>query len=141
MPDGIRYIIVNDIAERFSFYGMKGILVIFMTQYLMSTDGQLATMSRADATSYFHLFMSTTYFLPIIGAVIADSYSGKYRTVILLSARRLLTAHPFDSWRYPSEEQRLIRLASIAASEPFVLPISSLRSLTNAPDPTISRKL
>ena len=85
MPDGIPYIIVNDIAERFSFYGMKAILVVFMTQYLMSTDGQLATMSRADATSYFHLFVSTTYFLPIIGAVIADAYWGKYRTVILLS--------------------------------------------------------
>ena len=85
MPDGIPYIIVNDIAERFSFYGMKAILVVFMTQYLMSSDGQLATMSRADATSYFHLFVSTTYFLPIIGAVIADAYWGKYRTVMLLS--------------------------------------------------------
>ena len=85
MPDGIPYIIVNDIAERFSFYGMKAILVVFMTQYLMSSDGQLATMSRTDATSYFHLFVSTTYFLPIIGAVIADAYWGKYRTVMLLS--------------------------------------------------------
>lgn len=85
MPDGIPYIIVNDIAERFSFYGMKAILVVFMTQYLMSSDGQLATMSRAEATSYFHLFVSTTYFLPIIGAVIADAYWGKYRTVMLLS--------------------------------------------------------
>ncbi len=85
MPSGIPYIIVNDIAERFSFYGMKAILVVFMTQYLMSTDGVLATMSREDATSWYHLFVSTTYFLPVLGAIIADAYWGKYKTIILLS--------------------------------------------------------
>jgi POT family proton-dependent oligopeptide transporter len=85
MPDGIPYIIANDIAERFSFYGMRAILVVFMTQYLMNSDGVLATMSREDATSYYHLFVSTTYFLPVLGAILADAYWGKYRTVILLS--------------------------------------------------------
>ena len=34
MPKGIPYIIGNEAAERFSFYGMKGILTIFMTKYL-----------------------------------------------------------------------------------------------------------
>jgi|TARA_B110000008_G_scaffold180116_1_gene179365 POT family proton-dependent oligopeptide transporter len=48
MPEGIPYIIANDIAERFSFYGMRAILVVFMTQYLMTSDGALSTMSRAD---------------------------------------------------------------------------------------------
>ena len=37
MPEGIPYIIANDIAERFSFYGMRAILVVFMTQYLMTS--------------------------------------------------------------------------------------------------------
>ena len=35
MPRGIPYIIGNEAAERFSFYGMRAILVVFMTQYLM----------------------------------------------------------------------------------------------------------
>jgi len=85
MPKGIPYIIVNDIAERFSFYGMRAILVIFMTQYLMGSNGLLDTMSEEDATSYFHLFVSTAYFLPILGAILADAVWGKYRTIIILS--------------------------------------------------------
>lgn len=85
MPGGIPYIIVNDVAERFSFYGVRAILVIFMTQYLMTGDGVLNTYSEEDATSYFHLFTATAYFLPIIGAIVSDAFLGKYRTIIFLS--------------------------------------------------------
>lgn len=85
MPGGIPYIIVNDVAERFSFYGIRAILVIFMTQYMMSGEGVLATYSEEDATSFFHLFISTAYFLPILGAMLADAFFGKYRTIIFLS--------------------------------------------------------
>ena len=74
MPRGIPYIIANDVAERFSFYGMHAILVIFMTQYLMTGEGEPDTFSNEDATSYFHLFTATAYFLPIIGAVISDAF-------------------------------------------------------------------
>ena len=35
MPGGIPYIISNETAERFSFYGMRGILFVFMTKYLV----------------------------------------------------------------------------------------------------------
>ena len=40
IPTGIPYIIANEAAERFSFYGMRAILVVFMTQHLLSADGQ-----------------------------------------------------------------------------------------------------
>ena len=72
MPRGIPYIIVNDITERFSFYGVRAILVIFMTQYLMSGDGRLATMTDEEATTWFHLFTATAYFLPFLGAILSD---------------------------------------------------------------------
>ena len=39
MPPGIPYIIGNEAAERFSFYGMRTILVVFMVQYLHLMDG------------------------------------------------------------------------------------------------------
>ena len=67
MPGGIPYIIVNDVAGA-DFYGLRAILVIFMTQYLMSSDGQLATLPDEDATSYFHLFTQ----LPIFCRCLAD---------------------------------------------------------------------
>ena len=40
MPPGIPYIIGNEAAERFSYYGVNGILVMFMTTYLMNAQGQ-----------------------------------------------------------------------------------------------------
>lgn len=85
MPSGIPFIIVNDVAERFSFYGVRAILVIFMTQYLVTREGILDTYSEEDATSLFHLFSATAYFLPVFGAILADALLGKYRTIILLS--------------------------------------------------------
>ena len=85
LPDGISYIVANEAAERFSYYGMRAILVVFMTQYLMNSSGQLDVMSGNEAQGYFHLFVSAVYFMPIFGALLADGVLGKYRTIILLS--------------------------------------------------------
>ena len=49
IPKGIPYIVSNEAAERFSFYGMKGILVIYMTKYLMDSSGNGDFMSEEDA--------------------------------------------------------------------------------------------
>ena len=49
LPSGIPYIIGNEAAERFSYYGMRAILVVFMTQYLMNATGQPDTMSGEEA--------------------------------------------------------------------------------------------
>lgn len=85
MPSGIPFIIANEAAERFSYYGMRAILVVFMTQYLTDRNGALAVMSEYEAQGYFHLFVSAIYFLPLLGAFIADGFLGKYRTIIVLS--------------------------------------------------------
>ena len=84
-PPGIPFIVGNEGAERFSFYGMRAILVVFMTQYLMNASGELDLMSEEDAKGWFHFFVSVAYFLPILGALISDGILGKYRTIILLS--------------------------------------------------------
>src|SRR5690606_16219545 len=85
MPPGIPYIVGNEAAERFSFYGMRGILVVFMTTFLLGRDGSPAPMSEAEAKEYFHYFVSAVYFFPIVGAILSDSVLGKYRTILLLS--------------------------------------------------------
>jgi POT family proton-dependent oligopeptide transporter len=53
MPAGIPYILTNETAERFAFYGMTSILVIFMTKYLMGRDGALNVMSNEQAKTWF----------------------------------------------------------------------------------------
>lgn len=85
MPGGIPYIVGNEAAERFSFYGMRGILFVFMTQYLMNHSGQLDVMPDTQAKVYFHMFVSSAYFFPIVGGIIADIFWGKYRTILTLS--------------------------------------------------------
>jgi len=85
MPRGIPYIIGNEMAERFSFYGMKCILMIFMTKYLMNSSGELTPMAHNDATYWYHMFTSAVYFTPLLGAIIADAFFGKYKTIFTLS--------------------------------------------------------
>ncbi len=85
MPRGIPYIITNEAAERFSFYGMKAILTVFMTKYLVDSNGVEDFMSDDEAKSYYHLFVTAVYFTPILGAFLADYLWGKYKTILLLS--------------------------------------------------------
>ncbi|RMH02742.1 MAG: MFS transporter [Nitrospirae bacterium] len=85
MPPAIPYLVVNEAAERFSYYGMRAILVIFMTDYLVDRQGMLDVMSEAEARAYFHLFASAVYFFPLFGALVADAFWGKYKTIISLS--------------------------------------------------------
>jgi len=86
MPKGIPYIISNEAAERFSFYGMKGILVVFMSQYLwLMGDSPGKQMSAAQANQYYHLFGGFVYLTPFLGALLADIFWGKYKTIIVLS--------------------------------------------------------
>jgi POT family proton-dependent oligopeptide transporter len=85
MPPGIPYIIGNEAAERFSFYGMKGILVTFMTKYLLDIHGEPNYMNDAEAREVYHLFVTSVYFFPLFGALISDIWWGKYRTIMTLS--------------------------------------------------------
>jgi POT family proton-dependent oligopeptide transporter len=61
IPKGLPYIIGNELAERFSYYGMKTILIVFMTQYLM--------IGENEATQMSHNFNSGVYFFTVIDAL------------------------------------------------------------------------
>src|SRR5581483_5153057 len=76
-PKQIRFIVGNEACERFSFYGMRSILTIFIVQYLL--------MREADAKAIYHLFVSASYLTPLLGGYLADRFLGKYRTILWLS--------------------------------------------------------
>lgn len=84
-PAGIPYILTNEAAERFSFYGNRCILVFFMTHLLKSASGQVDPMSPEQSKFWFHLFVSAVYFTPLIGALISDIWLAKYRIIIFFS--------------------------------------------------------
>ena len=85
MPPGVFHLVANEGAERFSYYGMRAILVVFMTSMLMNAQGELDPMGEAEAKTYFHIFASAVYFFPFVGALLADAWWGKYHTIIWLS--------------------------------------------------------
>ena len=85
MPRGIPYIVSNEAAERFSYYGMRAILVVFMTQYLADSAGDAAVMSEEEAMTWYHLFSFGVYATPLLGALLSDIVLGKYRTILGLS--------------------------------------------------------
>jgi POT family proton-dependent oligopeptide transporter len=77
MPAGIPFIVANEFAERFCYYGINAILTVYMTQFLLMGD--------ADATKYHSLFKSGAYFFPLVGAIVSDVFWGKFRTIITFS--------------------------------------------------------
>lgn len=86
MPPGVPHIIGNEAAERFSFYGMKAVLAVFMVQYLHLMDGRgIGGMTEAEAAEKVHLFNGAVYVTPFLGALLADILVGKYRTIVALS--------------------------------------------------------
>ncbi len=85
MPGGIPYIVSNEAAERFSYYGMRAILVVFMTQYMLDSAGNPDYVSEDKAKAYYHMFSSAVYFFPILGAIVSDAFFGKYRIILSLS--------------------------------------------------------
>ena len=82
-PPGIPYIIANEAAERFSFYGMKAALAIFLANYLGILGGD--NYSETKATVVVSWFNTAVYLTPLLGALIADAFFGKYRTIMTLS--------------------------------------------------------
>ena len=91
MPPGIPYIIGNEGAERFSYYGMRAILKVYMFSLFVRfvDEASVAKDVLADAqsrsTEVVHLFFAGVYAFPLLGAIIADRLLGKYRTIIWVS--------------------------------------------------------
>lgn len=85
LPPGIPYIVGNEAAERFSFYGMRAILTVYMTSHLGVAAGAADLMDAHEAQAVFHSFVAAVYFFPFLGALLADVFLGKYRTILLLS--------------------------------------------------------
>jgi POT family proton-dependent oligopeptide transporter len=83
MPGQIPYIIANEAAERFSFYGMRNILTPFLISTLLLFIPEAER--TGEAKHVFHTFVIGVYFFPLLGGWIADRFFGKYNTVFWLS--------------------------------------------------------
>lgn len=88
-PSSIPYIIGNEAAERFNYYGLRAILTTFMVAQFYnhsgSTDPAVVQAAEATANAKTHDFVAMTYLLPMFGGMVADWFWGKYKTILWLS--------------------------------------------------------
>ena len=84
LPKQIPFIIGNEVCERFSFYGMRNILVEFLTKSALLAA--VAETARGQAAKeIFHIFVMGVFFFPLLGGWLSDRYLGKYKTILYLS--------------------------------------------------------
>ena len=76
-PYSVFFIVGNEFCERFSYYGMKSILSLYLKNKLH--------FSEDKATTIYHTFSCFCYFTPILGAWIADQFLGKFKTIVSVS--------------------------------------------------------
>ena len=90
-PGGIPFIVGNEGAERFSYYGMRAILYVYLASLYVQfvSEEQLSEAAsgaaNAQATAVAHLFMAGVYAFPMIGAILADRLAGKYPVILWVS--------------------------------------------------------
>jgi POT family proton-dependent oligopeptide transporter len=87
MPRSVPFIIGNEIAERFSFYGLRSIMVTYMAVAFFNPTLNPALTAEADARAneMAHMFVTLAYFMPLIGGIMADWFFGKYRVILFVS--------------------------------------------------------
>ncbi|MEZ5787510.1 MAG: peptide MFS transporter [Xanthobacteraceae bacterium] len=99
-PPGLAYLFLTEMWERFSYYGMRALLVLYMVKYLFVSDhvdnvigyGALKNALESAfgplgpqplASQVYGLYTGLVYFTPLLGGLLADRVLGQRRTVIL----------------------------------------------------------
>src|SRR3546814_19464315 len=85
LPRQIPYIIGNEACERFSFYGMRNILVPFLISSVLLQYIPEGLDRESAAKDVFHTFVIGVYFFPLLGGWLSDRFFGKYNTVLWFS--------------------------------------------------------
>jgi POT family proton-dependent oligopeptide transporter len=82
-PPQIKYIIGNEACERFSYYGIRSILALYISTVLFQhlPSGE----AKDKATEIIHLFIFANYFTPLLGAWVSDKLWGRYNTILYVS--------------------------------------------------------
>eukprot|EP00850_Spirogloea_muscicola_P017977 SM000160S02518 [mRNA] locus=s160:58015:61475:+ [translate_table: standard] len=77
LPAAVWFIVGTEFCERFCFYGLRALLAVYLARSLRLAEGA--------ATEAVHLFIMASYAAPLAGALLSDSYLGKYCTILYLS--------------------------------------------------------
>ncbi|MBL8269259.1 peptide MFS transporter [Steroidobacter sp.] len=97
-PRGLFILFFTEMWERFSFYGMRTLLIFYLTQHFLFSD--------ESASHHFGSFTTLAYLLPLIGGVLADKYLGA-RKAVAFGALLLVAGHLSMAVEGPPAQQSL----------------------------------
>lgn len=119
-PSALYFIFWGEFAERCCYYGMRAILTLYMTKYLL--------IPQEDASSYYNLFKMACYLLPLLGGFVADRYLGKYWTIVFFSIPYVIGQ---SLLAYGDRNMLIFALGLLAFGSGVIKPnISSLLGMT-----------
>tara|TARA_B100000575_G_scaffold34513_1_gene23257 strand:- start:13364 stop:14995 length:1632 start_codon:yes stop_codon:yes gene_type:complete len=95
-PTGLFVLFFTEMWERFSYYGMRAILVLFLTSSLLSEGWG---WEREDALVLYGWYTGLAYFTPLIGGIVADKFLG-YRNATVIGAFIMAVGHGFMALEY-----------------------------------------
>jgi POT family proton-dependent oligopeptide transporter len=123
-PRGLTVLFLTNMWEQFSYFGMRALLVFYMTKQLLISQGSSSVIYGA--------YTATAYFTPIIGGVIADRYLGK-RKAVIIGASIMAAGHFMMAF----EVMFYVALATIALGNGLFLPSlpSQINDLYKSDDP------
>jgi POT family proton-dependent oligopeptide transporter len=127
-PRGLTVLFLTQMWEIFSYYGMRTLLIYYMTKQLL--------FGQQHASLVYGTYVAMAYFTPILGGVVADRWLGKRRAVIL-GGSIMAIGHglmAFDAWLY-------VALATIALGNGLFTPSlpSQITDLYRKDDPRSGR--
>ena len=122
-PVGLFVLFFTEMWERFSYYGMRAILVLFLTSSIMN-DGW--AWSNEDALELYGLYTGLVYLTPIFGGFLADKFLG-YRNATVLGALIMTLGHASMAFEAFTDSFFFLGLALLIIGNGFFKPnISSI---------------
>ncbi|XP_014274041.1 solute carrier family 15 member 1 [Halyomorpha halys] len=121
-PKSVFFIISNEFCERFSYYGMRGVLPLYLKNSLKYNEN--------SSTIIYHVFVMLCYFTPVFGGIMADAWIGKYKTILYVSllyaaGNIVLSVGSVEGLALPHKELSLLGLFMIAVGTGGIKPCVS----------------
>ncbi|MGX9462772.1 peptide MFS transporter [Shewanella sp. A14] len=97
-PKGLFLLFTTELWERFSYYAMRAILVLYLVDKVQTEGGHGLGWTQADAISLYGTFTGLVYLTPLIGGWLADTYLGQRKAIyiggFLMAAGQFLLGTP-----------------------------------------------
>ncbi len=97
-PSQLFILFFTEMWERFSYYGMRALLVLFLTASLMDAG---YGWERKDALELYALYTGLVYFTPMLGGFLADKFLG-YRKAVIIGGITMALGHGFMALEQPT---------------------------------------